>query len=431
MKAGSDSVTRSAVILAAAIALVSFSVLHLNGIRLTPDGWAYWQGAVSLVAGRGYTYFSGARIAAWPPLYSMYLAAWSLAVGPTALGIIIGNGILVTAQAALWCWTLLSIWREGAGSTPQAGVMTVVAVYLGLFIALNEQRVLADVLKYTLLPLLMLAGWKARTSADAAGLARWTMLSAMVATTLLLVHNDSIAFLAANSLVLVGGAGKRFPRVAAAIAAFAVPDAMWLVVRHALQQDFSHALGLGVAKYDALTYLLQAVGGTGLLLLPDGQEDPFFVAPSFVALAMAALFGVLVHRRDGAAALRFSGAFVGAAAAVTYALFNVSWVYDRLADRFLLFVPLAIVPLLLLAGAKWSRPVFVACAAAVLLPQFYWTATCLHVQTTSTLEELGYPTRFATPMARLSVAYRSGPPTQTEHGVVLAPNSFEEPGSLK
>jgi hypothetical protein len=249
-------------LLAAVIALGSFSVLHLQGISLTNDGWAYWEGAVSLVAGRGYRYFSGPRIVAWPPLYSLYLAAWSLVVGPRALGLIIANAVLVTVQAALWCWTLLSIWRESGENAAKAEVVTIV-VYLGLFIPLNEQAVLADVLKYTLLPLLLMAGWKSRNSVEGVAIARWTMLSAIVATTLLLVHNNSIAFVAANSLVLLLGADKRLHRAAAAIAAGAVPVGLWTIVRHALGQDDSHALGFGIGRYAASTYVLQTVSGAG------------------------------------------------------------------------------------------------------------------------------------------------------------------------
>jgi hypothetical protein len=222
---------------AAVLALGSFSVLHLRGIGLTPDSWAYWEGAASLVAGRGYTYLSGARIVAWTPFYSLYLAAWSLVVGPTALGLIIANAVLVTVQGSLWCWALLSIWREGAGGVPRAEGVAAVVVYLGLFIPLTEQAVLADVLKYTLLPLLLLASWKARNCLDTIGIVRWTTVSVVAATSLLLVHNNSIAFVAANSVVLFCGVGRRLHRTVAAAVAGAVPIAIWIVVRHVLGQD--------------------------------------------------------------------------------------------------------------------------------------------------------------------------------------------------
>jgi hypothetical protein len=168
-------------------------------------------------------------------------------------------------------------------------------------------------------------------------------------------------------------------------------------------------------------YLLQLLGGAGSLIVPNRHGIPFFAVA-----AVAALFGHLVRRCHGRAALVFGGAFVGISAAVTYALFNVSWVNDPLTGRFLLFLPLAIIPLLFLASADWSRAVFVTCVAVVLCPQLYWTATWFHLKTRSSLQELGYPAGFATPDARLSVDYPFGPPTRAEHGVVLAPSSWEK-----
>jgi hypothetical protein len=406
---------------AAVIALGSFSVLHLRGIGLTPDGWAYWQGAVSLVAGRGYRYFSGARIVAWPPFYSLYLAAWLLAVGPTALSLIIANAALVAVQASFWCWTLLTIWRETTSGAPRADAVAAVVVYLGLFIPINEQAVLADVLKYTLLPLLLMASWKAWNSMEAVGVVRWTALSAAAATILLLVHNNSIAFIAANSLLLFLGTGKRLHRALAAVVSGAVPMGIWIIVRHALQQDHSHFLGFGVGRYSAWMYTLQLLRGTGSLIVPDRRGAPF------VAIAAAVvLFGILVRRREGSTALFFGGAFVGTSVAVTYALFNVSWVHDPLTGRFLLFLPLVIIPLLFLASADWNRAVFLISIAVVICPQFYWTATSFAFKTKSSLQELEYPTRFVTPDARLSVDYRLGPPKRTGQGVVLAPSGREE-----
>jgi hypothetical protein len=150
-------------------------------------------------------------------------------------------------------------------------------------------------------------------------------------------------------------------------------------------------------------------------------------APFLVVIAIAVLFGILIHRRShGAAVLGFGGAFVGTAVAVTFGLFNVSWVNDPLVGRFLLFLPLVIVPLLLLASAKLNRSVFGFCVAVVLFPQFYWTATWFRIEAKASLQDLGYPTLFATPDATLSVDYRFGPPIRTEHGVVLAPSSWEE-----
>ena len=86
--------------IAPSIALAAYVLLHWSGIGLDPDSWAAWQGAVSILAGKGYTYFSGNPIHSWPPLYSLYLALWIAAIGPTAWTLMISNGILILLQAA-------------------------------------------------------------------------------------------------------------------------------------------------------------------------------------------------------------------------------------------------------------------------------------------------------------------------------------------
>src|SRR2546423_285583 len=88
---------------ASVVALFFFSLLHRKGIGIGPDSWGYWQGAGSLLEGHGYTYFSGNPIFWWPPLYSIYLAAWAAIFGLNGWALILANGVLITLQAWLWC----------------------------------------------------------------------------------------------------------------------------------------------------------------------------------------------------------------------------------------------------------------------------------------------------------------------------------------
>ncbi len=82
--------------------LICFALLHWKGLGLTPDGWALCQGSVSLVEQRTYSYFSGTPILAWPPVYLLYLGLWILALGPTALALIVANGVLMVVPVAAW-----------------------------------------------------------------------------------------------------------------------------------------------------------------------------------------------------------------------------------------------------------------------------------------------------------------------------------------
>src|SRR5579872_7295955 len=72
-------------LLAGLIALLSYAIIHRAGMGYPQDGSAYWQGAISVLEGNGYRYFSGNPILAWPPLYSVYLSGWTALLGPTVL----------------------------------------------------------------------------------------------------------------------------------------------------------------------------------------------------------------------------------------------------------------------------------------------------------------------------------------------------------
>ena len=47
---------------------------HRAGAMLSPDGWEYWEGSISLARGCGYAYFGGNPIFIFPPAFSAYLA---------------------------------------------------------------------------------------------------------------------------------------------------------------------------------------------------------------------------------------------------------------------------------------------------------------------------------------------------------------------
>jgi hypothetical protein len=400
------------------IALISFALLNSRGIDLTPDGWAYWQGAVSLVEGKGYRYFSGHPIVAWPPLYSLYLAAWILVTGPTGLGLVIGNALLIFIQAWLWCYVLLTIWcdtGEKAGLLPRL----VVAVYVGLFTASTQQGVLADVLKYTLAPLLLLATWKMRRTDASVSSVQGTALAAVAGSLTLLAHSDGVALVGASA-VLIGTTRVPRRRRDAAIVAI-VSLLVWTIVRRVMDQSGSHAIGVGVGHYGPGTYLLQLVRAAGSLLAADQHGLSFLAASAGLVLT-----SVMLRRQVGNQALRFGVLFVGLSAAFTYALFNVVWVSDPIGERFLLFLPIILVPFWVLASARGPVAGFVACSLLILLPVLCWTGAGIWIRNTATLEDLGFPGGFAPRSARVSSLYPQGSPRETGRGLLLAPVVWEE-----
>jgi hypothetical protein len=331
---------------AGAIAITSFVLLTWRGIALTPDGWAYWQGAVSIAEGRGYRLFSGGAIISWPPLYSLYLSQWTLVMGPTGRGLIVASAVLVGAQAWLWCHVLQNIWYEAEGAIHRPALFAV-AIYLGLFIPLTQQYVLANVLEYTILPLLFLAIWRARRAEQASGILGWAAASGVAGSLLLLTHNGGVVFVGTCVLLIAVKGTERRNRVTAALLAGSLPIVVWMTVRHKLGQDGSHSVGFGGGRYAPSTYLQQFVWGLWELVKPS-QRTPIIGLG-----ALAVLIAFLVWRRVGRTSLVFGALFAGIAAGGTYVLFNVVWIYDKLDGRFILFIPIILVPL----GADEPRQV--------------------------------------------------------------------------
>lgn len=65
----------------AGLAMLIATAMLSIGITLGPDGWAYWEGSVSIIRGSGYSYFGGQTIVAFPPLFSMALSLAQSAFG--------------------------------------------------------------------------------------------------------------------------------------------------------------------------------------------------------------------------------------------------------------------------------------------------------------------------------------------------------------
>jgi hypothetical protein len=408
--------------LAPVVALISYVLLHWQGAAMIQDGWALWQGAVSLATGHGYTYFSDNLIIAWPPLYPAYLSAATLLLGPTGWSLLVADAILITLQAYFWKCCATMIARDSKLAVPIRPSL-LLSVFIGLFVAVHQTQVFAHNLLYALLPLFLLALWKLVRDAEVTVGARNFVSVVCLGTALMLTHNTSIAFVISAAAVV---AWNRRPDVTrsmlAALVVAGIPLSIWALTRTAFGQAGSHHVGWDAGKYDAMSYALQLLEGSGKLLVPDRAHLPF------LAIVILWISVLLLARSHTARGLRFSAVFVLCSSAVLFALFNLTWVYNALdSSRFLLFVVLALVPFVYLhAVAKASRVAGVA-IVVLLVPQVYWTVVWIHTQHTASLAELGFPKDLVPPSAYISRAYLSGPPVQSGLGTLVAPVIQEEP----
>jgi len=413
---------RLAEALAPLIALLAFAALHGKGIGMIQDGWAAWQGAVSIAQGHGYTYFTGNPIVAWPPLYSTWLALGTLLCGPTGLSLVLSNGLLIVLQAWAWMRLVLRLARDTdirLSLVPQL----LLAAFLGLFLAVNQMQVFSHVLVYLFLPLYLGALWSCldREALRPVDL----MLPVVLGTALVLTHNTAVVFVGMAAIMLALRAHGQ-PNLFVQLLMIAVPTVLpfvaWDLLRLVLNQTGSHHVGLGAGKYGPLDYLLQLIGGPAALLVSDRAGIAYGAALALWGLA------AWLCRNAEARALRFAAQFALGAGILLFALFNVTWVFNTLSSpRYILFVPLLLVPVTFLTALPLAPRTASLVLALLLLPQLYWTGQWTARQQRSTFAELDVPGGFAPIDGYLSRDYLTGPTVRTPRGLLMPPLAGEEP----
>lgn len=393
---------------------------------LDPDGWAVWQGAVSLATGHGYTYFSGNTIAAWPPLYSAYLALWTLLLGPTGWSLLVANGLLVVLQAFLWMKMAMTIARD-AGSEPPAGTGVPLSILVGLVVALHQREVLGQNLVYTLLPLYVLYVWKLLRSDEAGREVRSVVLLAILGALLCLAHNTAVVFVLAAAAMVGLNWPVKWRSLALSIVMVVVPGLCALAGRVLLEQPGSHRVGIGAGQYDALTYSLHFFEGIGRVLAPEKFGASLVVA----AILFAVIALLLLRDRGPASGLRFATRLTLLSAVLLVLLFTSVWVTSPLRGRHVLFAVLIVGPFVCIEATRIAPRIARLSVVLLLLPQVYWFglgAMRLEMSWRNDPALARLPTDWLVPShAYLSREYRSGPPVETGAGLLVAPFDFEEP----
>lgn len=354
-------------------ALCGYAALHTHGIQVTPDGWAYWQGAVSLTEGRGYTYFYGHPIIYWPPLYSLYLAGWTSVIGPYGATLIIANGLLVTVQAFVWFNLCLSLVDDIEFHTISKFHLLLCAFYIGIFTALTQSNVLAHVQLYTLLPIFILLIWWSTQRVD--GVWGFYIGAALLAAACLLTHNSSVVFVAAGViLIIVLGQNGRYTRIAGGTFVLIFSLLVWGIIRMSLTQSGSHYIG--GPHYSIYHYALQVIEGIGELIVPKE-----FALACILLFAMVTIY-IIWKGKCKLSGLIFSLLFFILSLIMLIVIFRLVDLpagqgSQGLNGRFVLFVPLLVVPMLLLESARVRPGVFVlvVCMAIPVLAyrSFKWS----------------------------------------------------------
>lgn len=404
---------------AGSLSLLSAALLSSVTLNLTGDGWAYWQAAVSLLDGHGYRYFSGEPIVTWPPLYSIYLAAWMWLTGPTSVSVAYGNVVLLCLQAALWTWCLLRLWQQ-TEAEPSTISRVIVVIYLGLFLPLNQYLVRAELLFNVLLAPTLYYAWRAATASSTRGY-RLAALCGLFGSLLIATHHRGAIFVVASAAVIASRslsshADRRMALVGAATA-LSIPAATWLLIRWALVQWDSHVTGLAVSSDGPIEHGRQFVRSLGELL-----SSSVAITPRWAVLMWAAAFVLVIARRIAPRPLAFGGGFTAAATALTFVTFSVTALDDNLDPRFILFIPLITVPLLLFALDQLRTGIGLVVGVVILVPLIgasVDTVIMTRGAAADPRETVVHPTE-------ISSRYLSGPPVKTARGWLIVPTTWHE-----
>jgi len=384
-----SEVGRSYYLVAACLSLLLFVGLHFQGIPIIPecgDGWAYWQGAISISTGSGYRDFSGSPILFWPPAYSAYLAAWTVLFGSTAIAMVLGNALLVIVQTLLWCHLFLS-----SASRSSRFAKAFIAVYIGLFVSLNHPSLYAHNLLDTILPGLLISVRMLISAKDSRASITWVGVVTILGTFCLLTHNSAIVFvLAVAAVTIVMGSGQFVVRVITGFVIAAVPIAVWSSVRSITGQNASHSIGRAEGFFSPGEYLRQLLHGLGSLITFDRSYLPEAV----VFLTMFTI-GVGIYMGKDRKLLQFVSFFVLCALSGLLLIFCFTSLPNQpLNGRFIVFVPLVLVPPLFLTLSHRFQVSSIAAAIVLIGPPVYWSGQWTFIRIVYSLDQQGFPTGF-------------------------------------
>lgn len=393
-----------------------YIISHWQGIVISPDGWAYWQGAVSLAENGRYALFNGETIKHWPPLYSIYLAAWVMIGGSNGLTLTAANGSLVVIQAMVWLFTIQYLFKY---EFKQAGIITrlMIVLYICLSAVFFQKAPLAHIMLYIFVPLSLCCFKKLVDSMENLSLYKAFGLLLVVNTLIMLTHNSGLAFLFTTSVMTYIFMSTDFAKkVILSMLNIAIPGAVWYGIRNYLGQSGSHPFRPKFEIHQILDKAHEIFHGFGSLLIPD-----ILILPYLVSLAMMVFMGYVFVKSNGKKALGMVYIYILLAVVFLAATFLSTNIHDPLRGRFIFFMIMFLIPTLLLHTDNMHKYLKVAVILLLLMPQLYWNVKSTHFYLVNDVDRFFYPERFVTHNAYIEPGFVDMPPVKTEKGILISP----------
>lgn len=342
-------------------AAISRCYLHA-GINGFEDSWAYWEGSVSILEGCGYRYFGGQPITVFPPMFSVLLALWQWIFGISGLSLLWNTVFLSASTAGIWHFAFHQLLplRKWLGIS----VSCLLAIFMGTYVPQKYQQLLSENLFLALLGSMIIALTRLFTSNRGRGKTYCVLILLLVL--MLSTRNVGIIFIPGTAITLAFGLDgyRPFTRFSLSASCVAIPLAVWVVVRMVFAQVGAHVLGLG-GKYGVVNYLQQLAHGLASLTGPDAFGIGGIVLTSILGVLGAHYWTTRKHQSQRKAFLPIL-ILLGTALICIIALFNMTFIEDRLGSRFLWFVPLFLSGLVSLIVAE-SRVKWIQLMAGFIL----------------------------------------------------------------
>lgn len=409
-----DRVQLQIVLACAVVALLSHWGLHGSGMFMSPDGWYYFELAYSLSEGRGYRDLFGEFVTTWPPLFPAFLSAFVWAFGPYGHTLVIASSVVVAAQAAAWCTILQVAFFDKKPDTTSRMQSWLIGLFVGLYVALNNQQLLADAMMYAMAPLLLLCAWSAVKRCQVRPSWAPAIMGAVVGALMLLAANKSIAFIAACGACIAFGRGTVRSKAGPLVFFVLLPVVVWIGVRALMGQTSSHPIQFGGGKYTFFEYLGQAIYGVGRQLISERMgAAPVFGAAAIVALVLCSIRDRLATR----AALLSAYALLSLT--VTAVLLSLTGLADELNGRLVIAVGVTgSVATVHIIRRSTKKYISVLLSVLLVLMQCYWAVVWWrHALVVESVTSGG----FLRNEYRISRDYLAGPPTIRNGAPTAAP----------
>lgn len=336
------------------------------GILASPDSWAYWEGSVSILQNGTFSFLDGQKIIWWPPLFSIWLAAFQAIGMTTGFWLIVAMCGLTFINCLIWGRFALTMSCSDDGHVMWLPYISSL-VFIAVFIPVCGIRLLAHFLLLSFVGLTFLCVVSAELTASDR---KWLINAICVGLSLtlaLMTHYSAIIYVAAViPLIIAEKCRSGRVRCIAIITTLTLSTLPWLAYRIVSEAGSSHAFS--IQNFVPLQHLIYSMAGLSDLMFTT--DSVHWITRTLIGVFMAcgiALLAIVSSKKTERFRVRKVSLLVLLSYMGLYGIFNLAPITDPLMDRFLWYIPLAIVPAVfrVVHTRKWLMALTIAICLSV------------------------------------------------------------------